>query len=60
MDCWLRPHAWRHVVNAEDSEADVLAGVYQCTRCKELSIGAPRERQTTQGPDLADSEAPPA
>jgi len=40
--CLFRPHQWVHVVNVESPVSVGRAGLYQCSRCKTLSIGAPR------------------
>jgi hypothetical protein len=44
---------WRHIVNADDS-LDPLgsysAGLYQCTRCKTISIGSPRNTTPSKEP----------
>ncbi len=45
MLCLIFPCRWFHIMNADDS-LDPLeswsVGLYQCTRCKTISIGAPR------------------
>lgn len=42
--CWFSLCKWRHVLNVDDSREPMLdtVGVYQCTRCKSISIGSPR------------------
>lgn len=41
--CWLLPHRWRFVGNRPmDQCTETQCGLYQCTRCERLSIGAPR------------------
>jgi len=39
--CMFRPHRWRWSFNCID-ESNAF-GVYQCTTCKEVSIGSPRD-----------------
>ena len=45
MLCLFFQCRWRYVMNADDS-LDPLnsysVGLYQCTRCKTISIGSPR------------------
>lgn len=45
MMCWFFQCRWLHLFNAVQRafEANpVEAGIYQCSRCKTVSIGAPR------------------
>jgi hypothetical protein len=39
--CWWRCK-WRHVCNATWDTGQIEFGLYQCLRCRTLSIGSPR------------------
>lgn len=39
--CWFRLCSWRHLFNVRDAENNF--GVYQCRRCKTVSIGSSRD-----------------
>jgi len=40
--CWFRPCNWIWHFNADDMMSGDSAGIYQCSRCKTISIGSPR------------------
>lgn len=40
--CWFRQCCWLWHFNADDAQEGRTVGVYQCSRCKTISIGAPR------------------
>lgn len=40
--CLFSPCKWLHHFNVESSNSVGRAGVYQCVRCRTISIGAPR------------------
>ena len=44
MLCWFLPCRWWHITNTDDSTDPLWGrvGLYQCTRCKAISIGSPR------------------
>lgn len=42
MRCWFFKCKWLHKFNVENPHTVGRAGVYQCTRCKTLSVGSPR------------------
>jgi hypothetical protein len=62
MLCLFFPHRWRHIMNADDS-LDPLeswsAGLYQCARCKEISIGSPRTTRPASTTDGKESRTQP-
>lgn len=43
--CIFRPHKWKHIFNSEqgNSTYSQWIGIYQCSRCKEISQGMDRE-----------------
>jgi hypothetical protein len=44
--CFFFRCRWRHVVSVaepdENGEPQYLTGIYQCSRCRLISIGSPR------------------
>lgn len=55
--CLFFPCRWIHIMNADDSLAPLdsySVGLYQCTRCKTISIGSPRNAlpKANDAPDL--------
>ena len=41
--CFVLPHKWVHIVDfiggKSEPKVDIHLGLYQCSRCKQLSIG---------------------
>lgn len=51
MLCLIFPCRWRYIINTDDSLAPLESwsvGLYQCTRCKTISIGSPRNATPTK------------
>ncbi len=45
--CLFFPCRWIHIMNADDSidpQGRYSVGLYQCTRCKTISIGSTRQQ----------------
>jgi hypothetical protein len=42
MLCWFMPHKWVWICNVNNIRARGRIGLYQCLRCKEVSLGSPR------------------
>lgn len=64
LSCLFRKCRWLHVMNVrgdnfighDNRKRDAHAGLYQCSRCKTVSIGSPHP-STTPTPSGAPSDA---
>lgn len=42
LACWFRQCRWVHVCNINHDDDCCHFGIYQCSRCKTISMGSPR------------------
>lgn len=56
--CWFQPCRWAHLFNAVQRAFEAApheVGVYQCTRCKTVSVGSPRRGVLKRNDDERES-----